>query len=785
MRFGLLLGVFLLSFGSPALAGEVFPFDAGWKFAKGDIAGAEQLDASDTGWQTVNTPHDWAIAGPFDRNAPATGSGGWLPTGIGWYRKHFNLPAQARNKRVFVEFDGVMDRSGVWINGMHVGHRPNGYSSFRYELTPHLKERGNVLAVRADTSAQPASRWYAGSGIYRHVRLIVTGDVHVDTWGTRVSTPRIDGPRGTVLVESSILNQSAAPRTAYLDVTILGPDGRPVATSRSAPLSLPAGRATKLTAEAALANARRWDIKDPALHRAVVNVVDENGALLDRDEVSFGIRDAKFEAATGFWLNGRNIKLKGTALHADGGALGMAVPLAFWERRLRGLQKLGVNAIRTAHHPFSPEVLDLCDRLGILVMNEAFDQWTVAKNPNDYHLFFTDWSSIDARDFVRRDRNHPSVIIWSIGNEIHDTTYPVVTKSIIERLMNIFHEEDPTRPVTMALFRPNTTGDYKNGVADMLDVVGQNYRENELAKAHADKPARKIIGTENGKNRGNWLPVRDNPAYAGMFLWTGADYLGEADRSGWPNISNPSGIVDRTDVVKPIGMERASWWSEAPVIHIARRVTELIDTSELPTMVGVAMPQPKGPGALSDWTPADLSPHPEKLEVYSNAPEVELFVNGKSLGRKTRNADDSARQWDTTFVPGTVRAVGYEGKRKLGEATLRTAGPAVALRLVAENNSVGSRFHDLAFIRVEAVDANGTVVPNAANEVTVSAGGPGNLVAFDNGAVTDHTPFHSPTRKLKDGRALLMVRGSGRPGPVTVTATAPGLPSATARISAR
>jgi beta-galactosidase len=785
MRRLIALFVLALTWSGAASAGETIPFDAGWRFAKGDIAGAEQMAAPDHGWQVVDTPHDWAIAGPFDRNAAATGSGGFLPTGVAWYRKHFDLPESAPGKRVFVEFDGVMERSGVWLNGMHVGHRPNGYSSFRYELTPHLKPSGNVLAVRADTSAQPASRWYAGSGIYRHVRLIVTGDVHVDTWGTRVSTPSIDGPRANVQVESSILNQSERAQSARIEVELRGPDGRPVGRSLSEPMNLPPGRATKLSAEIALANARRWDIKDPVLHRAIVRVIGEGGAEVDRDEVTFGIRDARFDAATGFWLNGRNIKLKGTALHADGGALGMAVPLAFWERRLRGLQKLGVNAIRTAHHPFSPEVLDLCDRLGIIVMNEAFDMWTVAKNPKDYHLFFTDWSSIDARDFVKRDRNHPSVVIWSIGNEIHDTPYPIVAKSIVERLMKIFHEEDPTRPVTMALFRPNTTGDYQNGLADMLDVVGQNYRENELTKAHADKPTRKIIGTENGKNRGNWLPVRDNPAYSGMFLWTGADYLGEADRSGWPNISNPSGLVDRTDVVKPIGMERASWWSDQPVIHIARRVTELVDTSELPTMVGVAMPQPRGPGALADWTPADLSPHPEKIEVYSNAPEVELFVNGQSLGRKPRNKDDSARQWDTPFVPGTVRAVGYDGKRKLGEATLRTAGPAVALRVVPETTSVGSGFHDLAFVRVEAVDANGTLIPTAANEVTVSVTGAGNLVAFDNGAVADHTPFASPTRKLNAGRALAMLRGNGIRGTVRLTASAPGLKAAVAQIDTK
>ncbi len=440
-----------------------------------------------------------------------------------------------------------MERSGVWINGHHVGHRPNGYASFRYEITPHLKTDGseNILAVRSDTSSQPASRWYAGSGIYRHVRLITLGDVHADTWATTVRVGRLDAAAASLSIASSITNQGKAPVEGRLEAVIQGPDGRALATFTGAPIALLAGRSTPLSITGTLTKPRCWDIDDPALHSALVRVRGTDGAILYEERVSFGIRDARFEAASGFWLNGRNIKLKGVAIHADGGPFGMAVPLAVYERRLKGLQALGVNAIRTAHHPFSPEFLDLCDRLGLIVMNEAFDMWTVAKNSQDYHLFFTDWSSIDARDFVRRDRNHPSVVIWSIGNEIHDTPYPLVAQSVIKRLTSIFHQEDPTRPVTMALFRPNTTHDYDNGTADLLDVVGQNYRETELAKAHADKPSRKIIGTENSKNRASWLVVRDDPAYAGMFLWTGVDYLGEADRAGWPAISNPAGLVDR------------------------------------------------------------------------------------------------------------------------------------------------------------------------------------------------------------------------------------------------
>ncbi len=779
--FVVLAALVLAGFSGAALA-DTRSFDSGWLFAKGDIAGAEQAAAPDDDWQKVDLPHDWAIAGPFDPNAAATGSGAWLPTGVVWYRKHFTAPTAGQ--RAFVEFDGVMDRSGVWINGMHLGYRPNGYSSFRYELTPFLKAGDNVISVRADTSAQPASRWYAGGGIYRHVRLITSGDVHVDTWGAYVTTPQVSADQASLHVESAIVNASPNDVTAHLRVVTIATNG--TRTTHNGPdMSLPAGRTTKLTADGTLIHPQRWDLDTPNLYRAEVEVVAADGAVLDNDTVTFGVRDMQFKADSGFWLNGKNIKLKGVAIHADGGAFGMAVPLDFYARRLRGLKALGVNAIRTAHHPFSPEFLDLCDREGLVVMDEAFDMWTVAKNPNDYHLFFTDWSSTDARDFARRDRNLPSIALWSIGNEIHDTPYPLVAKSIIARLEAIFHAEDPSRPVTMALFRPNTTGDYHNGLADMLDVVGQNYRENELSQAHVDDPKRKIIGTENSKNRGSWVIVRDDPAYAGMFLWTGADYLGEADRAGWPFISNPSGLVDRTDAVKPIGWERAAWWSDKPVVRIMRRVTEVIDTSELPTMTGVAMPQPKGPGILTDWTPASLTPHIEKVEVASNAPQVELFLNGQSLGTKPRNGDDSARAWDVTFAAGTIKAVARDTNGKVvAQDSLATAGAPARIRLINEQKQLAPGFDHIGFIRAEIVDARGVPVPTAANALTVAVTGAGQLAAFDNGSPTDHTAFSSTTRQTWQGKALVMVRATDTKGAITVTVSGEGLIPASVTLNA-
>ncbi len=757
-------------------------FDAGWLFHKGDTGAASQMTVDDAGWTKVDLPNDWAISGPFDQAAPSTGSGGWLPTGVVWYRKHFTRP---EGQRVSVRFDGVMERSGVWINGHHLGFRPSGYTTFEYDLTPYLRDGDNAIAVRADTSSQPASRWYAGGGIYRHVHLITRNDIHIATDGAYITTPKVTADQAEIALQVRTENQSGAAREVYVETTLTGPDGKVAATLKSDPLTISAGQSGDLKLSGTIARPHLWNLGDPALYKAHLRIVSGKDTLDETDQ-TFGIREVRFEAASGFWLNGRNVKLKGVAIHADGGAFGMAVPLSVYERRLTILKSLGVNAVRTAHHPFSPEFLDLCDRKGFIVMDEAFDMWTVAKNPQDYHQFFSDWSSKDAGDFVRRDRNHPSVVIWSMGNEIHDTPDAISAKATLGRLRDVFHTEDPSRPVTQALFRPNVSRDYDNGLADMLDVVGQNYRENELAKAHADNPARKIIGTENTKDRGPWISVRDNPAYSGMFLWTGIDYLGEADRAGWPYISNPSGLIDRDGVIKPLGWERASWWSDQPVVRIARRVAKTKDNAGA---VGAEVNQAASraqPGAFADWTPANGEAHSEMVEVYSNAPQAELFLNGKSLGRKPINADASARVWKVDYAPGALKAVAYDaGGQKIAENVLQTAGAPASVRLVAETKTLTSGFDHIGFVRAEVVDAKGVIVPSAAVPLSVTVTGAGALAAFDNGDPTDHTAFASPQRNSWNGQALIMVRANESNGAITVTASAPGLKSGTAAFTAQ
>ncbi|HVU36656.1 MAG TPA: glycoside hydrolase family 2 TIM barrel-domain containing protein [Opitutaceae bacterium] len=761
-------------------------FDAGWRFLKGDVPGAEQPGFDAGTWRSVTLPHDWSIEGTFSPENPAGGAGAFLPTGVAWYRKQFTLPAASEGKRVFVEFEGVMQNSDVWINGQHLGHRPYGYVSFQYELTPYLRHgpgATNVLAVRTDTSKQPASRWYAGSGIYRHVRLTITDPVHVAHWSTFVSASGVSAASAVVHVATEVRNESAEPRNAGVHLELTAPDGRTVATGDLPAETIAPGARATFSHDFTLPSPVLWNLDAPRLYRAAVSV-RAGAKVLDDETVTFGIRDAHFESATGFWLNGRNVKLLGVCLHEDGGAFGAAVPLGVWRQWLTTLRTLGVNAIRTAHNPPAPEFLDLCDRLGFLVMDEMFDCWTVGKNPYDYHLHFDQWAKTDLRDTVRRDRNHPSIVLYSAGNEIHDTPQEEKAKAILAGLVADFHENDPTRPVTQALFRPNSSHDYTNGLAAMLDVVGTNYRDPELLAAWRAHPGWKIVGTEQRHDRKTWLELRDHPAEAGQFLWTGVDYLGESRR--WPIVAAGSGLLDRTGQIKPMAYERQSWWSSHPMVAITRRVA--------PTVVSHYDPgyEPANAIAMSrwrqvlfrNWTPRDRAPHAETVEVYSNCDSVELFLNGQSLGSKPLNPDASPRVWHVSFAPGTLRAVARDGGQEVAQDELRTAGAPAAIVLHADAPSVGSTWDEVDRVTATVVDRDGVPVPSAADAVTFTVDGPGVVAAVDNADNASHELFQTNQRRAYQGRCVAYVRGHGA-GPFTLTASAPGLMPGTVTLRAQ
>ncbi len=767
------MGVLLLG-GAAAQADEpvrqIRSLDAGWKFSPGEMPGAEQPQFDDHAWRGVDVPHDWSIAGPFSETNQTGGAGGFLPSGVGWYRKHFTLPAGAPGRRVFVEFDGVMANSDVWINGHHLGHRPYGYVSFGCELTgPAIWGGDNVIAVRADTSEQRASRWYTGAGIYRHVRLVETSPIHVSQWGTFVSTPEVSDTQATVRVQVAVTNEYNAAGEIFLKISVRDPDGKTVADDETKPQIIAPGTNTIFVQDLVVKNPRRWDLEQPVLYRALVQV-ESKGLPFDADSVAFGIREFHFDADTGFWLNGENFKVKGVCLHHDGGAFGAAVPLGVWEERLKTLKSLGVNAIRTAHNPPAPDFLDLCDRLGFLVMDEFFDCWTVAKNPYDYHLYFNEWSKTDERDTIRRDRNHPSIILYSVGNEIHDTPQADLAKGILKGLVEVAHEADPTRPVTQALFRPNVSHDYDDGLADMLDVIGQNYRENEILAAHEQKPTRKIIGTENTHDRRQWVAMRDHAPYAGQFLWTGIDYLGESRR--WPVIGHGSGLLDRTGEVRPIGFERQSWWSDIPMVCITRR---LAPTEAMPADPGYGAEERHTQVLFSDWTPKDSQPHDENVEVYSNCKEVELFLNGKSLGSKPLNADASPRVWKVAWAPGTLKAVARNDGKVVATDELRTAGAPAKIVLVSNRDRLPFDWNEVAFVRATVVDKHGIPVPSATNLVTFTISGPGVVAAVDNGNNASHEPFQADERQAFQGRCIAFVKAAAPTGKIVLTASAPGL----------
>lgn len=800
-------------------ARQVIPINEDWRFTKGDPANAAAPSFDASGWQQVDVPHDWAIAGPWDESNETGRGGSYVPSGISWYRKTFTLPASAEGQRVTVRFDGVMAYSDIYINGERVGGRPNGYIPMVVDLTDHINFGGeNTLAVRTDTTIQPASRWYAGAGIYRKVDLILTDPVHIEPWGVYVTTPVAQSDRAVVQVMTSVINESDEPQVIDFKTVLRGPEGMEISREQDQPTArrLAPGASITVSEYIFVEKPKLWNIDAPHLYTAETSIVTADLARqrrglrdrgqgpnpdlppnpddvqqvassepfvareLDRVASSFGIRDAEFRADSGFWLNGRNIKLKGVCLHADGGAVGMAVPTDIWEYRLQALREAGVNAIRCAHNPPSQEFLDLADRMGFLVMDEMYDAWTAGKPGGErgLNLFFEEWWERDLRDAVRRDRNHPSVILWSAGNEIHDTPQEEKAQRILRGIVAEFHRFDPDTPVTQALFRPNVSHDYYNGLADMLDVIGTNYRDAELLEAWRNNPTRTLVGTEQGQDLGVWRWARDNPQHSGQFLWSGIDYLGEAR---WPNKSSTSGVIDRTGAPKLRTYQRASWWAEKPMVKVVRNG---------PAPAGNRGGGPGGrfrrPRIVHDWTPEDLN-HAgmQHLTVYSNADEVELFLNGQSLGVQGRPASDpdDDRTWDVEFAPGTLRAVARHNGLVVAEDELKTAGVPARVELVPSKTRLADDFDSVAIVTARVVDANGVLVSNGEHLVKFEVEGPGKVVATDNGVSAIEEPFHLTERVTDEGDCIAIVRAIAGSGRFTLTATAAGLEPATANFA--
>jgi beta-galactosidase len=770
--------------------------DQGWHFELGDPAGAQQPKFDDGHWRLLDLPHDWSIEGTPRQDAPGGGGVGYFPMGTGWYRKAFRAPAGSRGKDVWLEFDGVYMNSDVWINGVHLGRRPYGYISFAYDVTDHLVPGVNVVAVRVDNSRQPNSRWYSGSGIYRHVWLTVADRLHVGHWGTYVTTPHADSSSADVLARTTVENGFPRGRKGLVRSVVLDSTGREVARAE-APFSLAAGQKVELEQDIVVSSPRLWSVETPHLY-TLRSVVIDQGRTADEVSTAFGIRSIAYDKDRGFLLNGRQVKMRGVNLHHDAGGLGAAVPESVWLRRLTALKEMGANAIRTSHNPPAPEFLDLCDRLGFLVMAEAFDEWTIGKVPEGYHKYFGDWAESDLTDYIHRDRNHPSIVLWSAGNEIGEQTRPGGAQ-VLRKLVDIVHREDSTRPVTTG--NDNIAADGHPATLDFLnseDIVGYNYvdrwherRELFATEDRHDHPDWKMIGTESGsifqsfdeqyslgddpavarpnyntgmlaaERRWKWVALHDY--FAGDFMWTGIDYLGEAT---WPFKGFGSGVLDITGHPKDSYYLYQGLWTDGPVLHL--------------------FPHWNWPGRTGQVIP---------VLAYTNCNTVELFLNGRSLGEKRlefpsqgasggwntyaqqvvrATTNDLHLSWDVPYEPGVLRAV---GKRRDGavacQAEVRTAGPPAAIRLSSDRDTVTTAAGDVVLVSFEIVDSAGTVAPTADNVVRFTVTG-GMIVALDNANLRDLDPYHTTQRRAFNGRGLAILRAPVQ-GRLRVTAAADGL----------
>ncbi len=791
----------LLMFGEAVLAQSAASprlrqtFDFDWRFHLGDVPAASAEKFSDSDWREVDVPHDFGREGGFSSNNASCTA--FLPGGIGWYRKTFVTPANWRDQLVGIQFDGVSMKSKVWINGHFLGERPYACSTFNYDLTPYLHFGGtNVIAVRADRSAIDDSRWYPGSGIDRHVWLIVTEKIRLAQNGIYITTPEVAADKARVAIQAQVQNETDANANAKLITEIFAPNGR-ILLAFTNNADVAASGENNFTQNAEIAAPQLWSPDTPSLYTAVT-FIRVAGKTVDRLQTKFGIRSARFDAQRGFLLNGAPLKIKGVCLHDDAGALGTAVPDKVLERRLRLLKEIGCNAIRCSHNPKAPEFYDLCDRLGLLVMDEAFDEWTGAKRKwiqswsvgklslhPGYSEFFNEWADRDLREMVLRDRNHPCVILWSIGNEIdypddpfsfptdndYDPKKPSakILAQLAPRLIQDVRKCDGSRPVTAAL--ANLPASNATGLADLLDVVGYNYQLGQYGEDLSRYPNRKVFASETGFGLDAAGLCATNPRVAGQFLWVGFDYLGEAKK--WPARGWDDGLFDTCGFKKPCCFFRELLWSEKPMVYIAVRSR------------GVNYGEKSWRGDFS-WQPMEShwnwqnDPRAElPVEVYYNCKTVELFLNGESLGKKNLDAaPDYIRHWQVAFQPGELKAIGTDETGKTVEYRLVTAGEPTHLELVADQTRLADDGEDVANVEIRLEDAKGVLVPNHDVVCSVQVTGAGRLLAVDNGNQKDMTPLTQLARQLRLGRALAIVQSLRQKGPVVMIVSAPGLPEA-------
>ncbi|WP_236668524.1 beta-galactosidase GalB [Hymenobacter rubidus] len=783
-----------------------------WKFSKGDVADAAKPDFNDTKWQAVSVPHDWAIYGPFDGNndlqkvrieqnneQQATlkaGRTGGLPfVGTGWYRRQLLVPGFGPGQRAVLLFDGAMSDAHVFVNGREVGAWPYGYNSFSFDITSALQAKGpNTLAIRLRNQPESA-RWYPGAGLYRNVHLIVTNDVHIPVWGTTLTTPEITAQAARVRLRTQVEAPAGSRQALRLVTEIKDAAGKVLATSTStlAPTDQPTFDQTL-----AVPQPKLWSPETPVLYTAASKLY-AGQVLKDEYRTSFGIRSFTFAKDKGFLLNGQPRKFKGVCNHHDLGPLGTAVNTAALRRQLTLLKDMGCDAIRTSHNMPAPELVQLCDEMGLMLMVEAFDEWKSPKVKNGYSQYFDAWAEKDLVNMVHRDRNHPSVIMWSIGNEVPDQSNPN-GPVLAKRLQDIVHREDPTRPVAAGMDRFDD--DFKYGMAAVLDVPGFNYKPHRYAEALNKLPQGFLLGSETAStvsSRGvykfpvvmakekkyadnqsssydlefcSWSQTPDEefvqqddmPNVLGEFVWTGFDYLGEPTPydEKWPSHSSMFGMLDLAGMPKDrYYLYRARWNTAQPTLHL--------------------LPHWTWPGREGQTTP---------VFCYTSYPSAELFVNGQSQGRQTKGPSDKPQtryrlMWnDVKYAPGTLKVVAYDAQGKaVAEETVRTAGAPHHITLVPNRPTLAADGQDLAYVTASVVDAQGTRCPEATTQLRMKVSGAGRFRAVGNGDPTCLEPFHQPQMHAFSGQLVAIVQAANKPGDITLEVSGEGLQSAFLHLS--
>ena len=787
---GLAVGSGLLVSGMDAYAQVSFGIpekcNDGWLFQLGDEEDSYRPEYADSTWRHLSLPHDWSIEGTY---SPDLASGtGYLPGGVAWYRKHFNHRASDAPEKTYIYFEGVYNRSDVYVNGHHLGNRPNGYASFMYDLTPYLKEGDNVVSVRVDHSRYADSRYYTGSGIYRDVYLVKSPATHIAQWGVGFETESVKGKKAKVKARVAVENpeEGLTVRTSLIDDS-----GKTVARA-----SGKASDSCVLTME--VPDARLWSLDSPYLYTLRTDLL-RDGMSMDSSEIPVGIRTLGFDPDTGFSLNGKNMKVKGVCIHHDAGALGAVVPEEVWQRRLRRLKELGVNALRMSHNPQAPAVYDIADRIGLLIMDEASDEWEFPKRKwikgwnkgkpgyDGSYDFFEEWIDRDVADMVRRDRNHPSVFLWSIGNEVDypndPYSHPVLDGNnsaisqpmyggynpdapdamrigeIAKRLAKVVKGIDTSRPTTGAL--AGVVMSNETAYPEAVDIVGYNYTEDRYDIDHKAYPDRVIYGSENRSDYNAWKAVRDKDFIFGQFIWTGIDYLGES--GAWPSRGLYTGLLDFAGNPKPRGQFRASLWSDTPVTYIG------------------TYPKPR----RGDWLSIDAwdswnYEQGEEIRVvcYTNSPKARLLLDGEVVG-DIKDKDDATGiiHWDIPFAPGRLMAegIGEDGDVE-SSYTVTTSGRPYAITVSADRDSF-EKAGDVAHVFINIVDENGIPVKLADNEVTVRINGPAELLALESGDNSDMGNYRDNRQRVYRGKLLGYVKAL-EAGPVVITVTSPLLKSA-------